>query len=51
MDLRDERELALQRLTKFCQSGFVSVTDFRWDAWCIPVLYAFNAVMPSTESQ
>jgi len=29
MDLRDERELALQRLTKFCQSGFVSVTDFR----------------------
>lgn len=32
MDLRDERELALQRLTKFCRAGFVSVTDFRWQA-------------------
>ena len=31
MDLRDERELALQRLSKFCRAGFVSVTDFRHD--------------------
>lgn len=30
IDLRDDRELALQRLTKFCQAGFVSVTDFRY---------------------
>lgn len=29
MDLRDTRELALQRLTRFCRAGFVSVTDFR----------------------
>jgi hypothetical protein len=29
MDLRDSRELALQRLARFCRSGFVSVTDFR----------------------
>ena len=29
MDLRDERELALQRLTGVCHAGFISVTDFR----------------------
>lgn len=29
LDLRDSRELALQRLSRFCRSGFVSVTDFR----------------------
>jgi hypothetical protein len=29
MDLRYSRELALQRLEKFCRAGFVSVTDFR----------------------
>ncbi|MEW5298053.1 MAG: hypothetical protein WDW36_001215 [Sanguina aurantia] len=29
IDLRDERELALQRLKRICQSSFVSVTDFR----------------------
>lgn len=31
LDLRDSRELALQRLARFCRSGFVSVTDFRHD--------------------
>lgn len=31
IDLRDDRELALRRLTSFCQAGFVSVTDFRHD--------------------
>jgi len=31
MDLRDSRELALQRLSRFCRSGFVSITDFRHD--------------------
>lgn len=31
LDLRDSRELALQRLSRFCRSGFVSVTDFRHD--------------------
>jgi hypothetical protein len=31
MDLRDSRELALQRLSRFCRAGFVSVTDFRHD--------------------
>ena len=30
MDLRDERELALQRLTGVCHAGFISVTDFRY---------------------
>jgi hypothetical protein len=30
IDLRDDRELAYQRLKKFCMAGFVSVTDFRW---------------------
>ena len=29
MDLRDERELAFQRLLCICQSGLVSITDFR----------------------
>jgi hypothetical protein len=29
IDLRDDRELALRRLTSFCRAGFVSVTDFR----------------------
>lgn len=29
MDLRDERELAFQRLLTICQSGLVSITDFR----------------------
>ena len=29
MDLRDERELALQRLKGVCHAGFISVTDFR----------------------
>jgi len=32
IDLRDDRELALRRLTSFCRAGFVSVTDFRWAA-------------------
>ncbi|GBF93833.1 acyl-coenzyme A oxidase peroxisomal [Raphidocelis subcapitata] len=31
IDLRDDRELALRRLTSFCRAGFVSVTDFRHD--------------------
>lgn len=31
LDLRDARELALQRLSRFCRSGFVSITDFRHD--------------------
>ncbi|EIE22640.1 acyl-CoA oxidase [Coccomyxa subellipsoidea C-169] len=29
MDLREERELAFQRLLRICQSGLVSITDFR----------------------
>lgn len=29
IDLREERELALERLKRICQAGFVSVTDFR----------------------
>jgi hypothetical protein len=29
MELREERELALDRLKKLCVAGFVSVTDFR----------------------
>ncbi|KAK9829677.1 hypothetical protein WJX72_007299 [[Myrmecia] bisecta] len=29
IDLRDERELALQRLKKMCHSGLFSITDFR----------------------
>lgn len=29
MDLRDERELALQRLKGLFHAGLVSVTDFR----------------------
>ena len=29
MDLREERELAYQRLLAICQSGLVSITDFR----------------------
>ncbi|KAK9806580.1 hypothetical protein WJX73_004625 [Symbiochloris irregularis] len=29
IDLRDEREIAYQRLLKVCQSGLVSITDFR----------------------
>jgi hypothetical protein len=32
IDLRDDRELALRRLTSFCRAGFVSITDFRWAA-------------------
>ena len=35
MDLRDERELAFQRLLTICQSGLVSITDFR-SALCPP---------------
>ncbi|EFJ45833.1 hypothetical protein VOLCADRAFT_93964 [Volvox carteri f. nagariensis] len=29
ISLRDERELALQRLKRVCRAGFISVTDFR----------------------
>jgi hypothetical protein len=29
MELREERELALERLKKLCVAGLVSVTDFR----------------------
>ena len=29
MDLRDERDLAYQRLLKICQAGFLSILDFR----------------------
>jgi len=29
MDLRDERDLAYQRLLKICQAGFLSIYDFR----------------------
>lgn len=29
MDLRDERELALQRLRVLCHSGLFSILDFR----------------------
>ena len=29
MDLRDERELALQRLRILCHSGLFSILDFR----------------------
>lgn len=29
IDLRDDRELALERLKRFCQAGMFSVTDFR----------------------
>ena len=29
MDLRDERELALQRLRILCHSGLFSIVDFR----------------------
>lgn len=29
VDLREERELALERLKRICQAGFLSVTDFR----------------------
>lgn len=29
IDLRDDRELALERLKRVCQSGFFSVTDFK----------------------
>jgi len=31
IDLRDDRELAYQRLSKFCRAGFVSVADFAAD--------------------
>jgi acyl-CoA oxidase len=31
IDLRDDRELAFQRLTRFCRAGFVSVGDFAVD--------------------
>jgi acyl-CoA oxidase len=31
IDLRDDRELAFQRLSKFCRAGFVSVGDFAVD--------------------
>lgn len=34
IDLRDDRELAYQRLKKFCMAGFVSVTDFRCAVTC-----------------
>ena len=30
IDLREERELALQRLSRLCHSGLFSITDFRW---------------------
>ena len=41
MDLRDERELAFQRLLTICQSGLVSITDFR-SGFCFPA-YDFAA--------
>lgn len=31
MDLRDERELALQRLRVLCHSGLFSIVDFRYN--------------------
>jgi alkylation response protein AidB-like acyl-CoA dehydrogenase len=31
IDLRDDRELAYQRLSRFCRAGFVSVADFAAD--------------------
>jgi len=33
MDLRDERELALQRLRILCHSGLFSILDFRSASW------------------
>ena len=36
MDLRDERELALQRLRVLCHSGLFSIVDFRYfDVTCL----------------
>ena len=35
MDLRDERELALQRLRVLCHSGLFSIVDFRYSV-CLP---------------
>lgn len=32
MDLRDERELAYQRLLRICHAGFLSIWDFRCDS-------------------
>ena len=29
MDLRDERELAYQKLLRICQAGFLSIMDFK----------------------
>ena len=29
MDLRDERQLAYDRLLKICKAGFLSIMDFR----------------------
>ena len=35
MDLRDERELALQRLRVLCHSGLFSIVDFRYNVTCL----------------
>ncbi len=39
MDLRDERELAFQRLLCICRSDLVSITDFRSISCPRPVIY------------
>ena len=31
MDLRDERELALDRLKRICLAGYFSIKDFRYE--------------------
>ncbi len=41
MDLRDERELALQRLRILCHSGLFSILDFRSASW----LHAWLAIV------
>lgn len=38
MDLREERELAYQRLLAICQSGLLSITDFRHVTVTVPML-------------
>ncbi|KAI8462801.1 MAG: hypothetical protein J3K34DRAFT_498174 [Monoraphidium minutum] len=47
IDLRDDRELALQRLSSFCRAGFVSVTDFRHDPLRI---FAAHEVLALTDA-
>lgn len=41
MDLRDERELALQRLRLLCHSGLFSIVDFRSAFW----LHVWRAIV------